>query len=164
MTAWVDSILFVAWTAAVAVSDLRHRRVSNAWVAAGLVAAFACAFTARAPFGVDAEKAALGALAGLVALLPFYAFRVMGAADVKVFAVLGAWCGTQPLVALWIVASIAAFVHALATLVAARARSGDGGRARVLAVGMPRGAPFATFMTVPALAWLVLQWIAGGVR
>jgi prepilin peptidase CpaA len=171
MTAWVDSILFVAWTAAVAVSDLRHRRVSNAWVAAGLAAAFACAFTARAPFGVDAEKAALGALAGLVALLPFYAFRVMGAADVKVFAVLGAWCGIHVLPGLWIVASVLAGLHSAGLLIATRTRlavpgrSSDAGGAcsecnpgfqPTFDVRGRRATPYVTCLSIAALA--ILAW------
>jgi prepilin peptidase CpaA len=157
-------LVFGAWAVGVAVCDARSRRVPNALVLAGLAAAFAAALWRAGPAHAGPGTALASAALGFFALMPFYLLRVMGAADVKVFAVLGAWCGTQPLVALWIVASIAALVHALATLISARARSADGGRARVIAVGVPRGAPFATCLTVPALAWLALQWAAGGVR
>jgi prepilin peptidase CpaA len=157
-------LAFGAWAAGVAVCDARSRRVPNALVLAGLAAAFVAALWRAGPVHVGVGTAFASAVLGFVALMPFYLLRVMGAADVKVFAVLGAWCGAQALVALWIVASIAALVHALATLIAARARSGGGSRARVIFVGVPRGAPFAACLTLPALAWLALQWAAGGMR
>lgn len=167
MTAWVDSILFVAWTAAVAVSDLRHRRVNNAWVVAGLAAAFACAFTARAPFGVAPAQAALGALVGLAALLPFFALGMMGGADVKVFAVFGAWCGVHVLPGLWIVASVLAGLHCaallVATLVTTRTRLAMPGRSRTGAGFEPtfevrgrRATPYVTCLAIAAFA--ILAW------
>lgn len=160
-------LAFGAWALAVAVCDVRSRRVSNALVLAGFVAALVAAYARAGPLHIDIGAALLAAALGFVALLPFYLLRVMGAADVKVFAVLGAWCGKEALVALWLVASIAALVHVLALLIAARARrprAGDGRRARVIAVGARRATPFATCLTAPALAWLVLQLVAGSVR
>jgi len=164
MTAWIDSILFVAWTGAVAISDLRHRRVNNAWVAAGLAAAFACAFTARAPFEVAPMQAVLGALVGLAALLPFFAFGVMGGADVKVFAVLGAWCGVHVLPGLWIVASVLAGLHAAGLLIATRTRLAMPGRdnnanasfAPKFEVRGHRATPYVTCLAIAAFA--ILAW------
>jgi Flp pilus assembly protein protease CpaA len=49
-----------------------------------------------------------GAALGLLALLPFYALRWMGAGDVKFFAVLGLMLGWQALLPVWLVASLAA--------------------------------------------------------
>lgn len=168
MTIYVLGCLaFGAWAAAVAVCDVRSRRVPNALVLAGFVAALAAACARAGPLHIDIGAALVAAALGFVALLPFYLLRVMGAADVKVFAVLGAWCGKEALIALWLVASVAALVHVLALLIATRlrrARSGDGRRARVIAVGARRGTPFATCLTAPALAWLALQLVAGGVR
>ncbi|QGZ61699.1 A24 family peptidase [Paraburkholderia acidisoli] len=169
MTLYVLGCLaFGAWAAAVAVCDVRSRRVPNALVLAGFVAALAAACARAGPLHIDLGAALVAAALGFVALLPFYLLRVMGAADVKVFAVLGAWCGKEALIALWLVASVAALVHVLALLIATRARrahtSSDGRRARVIAVGARRGTPFATCLTAPALAWLVLQLVAGGVR
>lgn len=160
-------LAFAAWAAAVAVCDVRSRRVPNALVLAGFVAAVAAACARAGPLHIDTGAALLAAALGFVALLPFYLLRVMGAADVKVFAVLGAWCGKEALVALWLVASIAALVHVLALLIATHARrprSGDGRRARVITVGARRATPYATCLTAPALAWLILQLVAGGMR
>lgn len=117
------SAFFIAWAATVVGCDIRNRRVPNRLVVAGLTAALACAALHASPFAIAASQAAYGAAAGCFALLPFFLLGVMGAADVKVFAVLGAWCGVSALLDLWVLASIAAGVHAVALIVAARASS-----------------------------------------
>ncbi|MBU6487524.1 MAG: prepilin peptidase [Burkholderiales bacterium] len=117
------SALFFAWAATVVGCDLRDRRVPNRLVMAGLTAALACAALHASPFAIAVTQVAYGAVAGCFALLPFFLLGVMGAADVKVFAVLGAWCGVSALFDLWVMASIAAGVHAFALIVAARVRS-----------------------------------------
>ncbi|TAM54793.1 MAG: prepilin peptidase [Paraburkholderia sp.] len=117
------SALFFAWAATVVGCDLRDRRVPNRLVMAGLTAALVCAALHASPFAIAVTQAVYGAVAGCFALLPFFLLGVMGAADVKVFAVLGAWCGVSALFDLWVMASIAAGVHAFALIVAARVRS-----------------------------------------
>lgn len=148
--------LFVTWAASVAVCDCRSRRVSNALVVAGLAAALACASLEHAPFGISLTQAALGALVGLCALMPFFAVGVMGGADVKVFAVLGAWCGIHALLGLWIAASLAAGLHAVWLLLATRTRLAAIGRpsAPTFRLGQKRSTPYAACLTVPAIAWL----------
>jgi prepilin peptidase CpaA len=160
----VECVLFVAWTMAVALCDLHSRRIPNALVLAGLAGAFACALTARAPFNIAPVQALLGALVGLAALLPFFVLRVMGAADVKVFAVLGAWCGLRLLPELWLIASLFAGAHAAVLLIATRTR--------VMALmrrGAPtfelqgyRATPYATCLA--AAAWIALgaHLLSGG--
>jgi prepilin peptidase CpaA len=154
--ALVECVLFVAWTMAVAICDLRSRRIPNALVLAGLAGAFACALTARAPFSVAPVQALLGALAGLAALLPFFALRAMGAADVKVFAVLGAWGGLRLLPELWLVASLFAGAHAAVLLIATRTcvttfvRRG----APTFELHGYRATPYATCLA--AAAWIAL--------
>jgi prepilin peptidase CpaA len=115
---------FAVWAGAVMWCDCRHRRVPNGWVIAGLFAALICSAVRMSPFGVAPGQAVYGAIVGCAALLPFFLLGVMGAADAKVFAVLGAWCGVPALLGLWIVGSLAAAVHAGALLIAARPRSG----------------------------------------
>ncbi|MPW19822.1 prepilin peptidase [Paraburkholderia sp. CNPSo 3157] len=163
MAAWIESLLFVAWTTTAALSDLRHRRVANAWIAVGLAAAFACAFTVRAPFGVPPGQAALGALLGFAAMLPFYALRVMGAADVKAFAVLGAWCGAHALPGLWVMATVMAGLHSLALQLATRtwpATPGRGGSA-TFALRGHRATPYVTCLGVAALGVLASRYLRG---
>ncbi|GLU34853.1 hypothetical protein Busp01_46950 [Trinickia caryophylli] len=104
-----------------------------------------------------------GAAAGLVALMPFFAIRVMGAGDVKVFAVLGGWCGASALVGLWLAASIAAAVHALVVLVIAR-RSGHVLRRAgepTFALGRHRAAPYAALLVAAAMFSLLAQLFIG---
>jgi prepilin peptidase CpaA len=163
MTVLVECMLFVVWTAAIAVCDLRSRRVSNVWVFAGLAAALVCASTARAPFGIGLAQAALGAVVGFAALLPFYLLRVMGAADIKVFAILGAWCGLTVLFEVWVIASIFAGVHAAFILLVTRTRvmalmRRDG---PTFELNGYRGTPYVTCLAAGALISLVTRVVAG---
>jgi prepilin peptidase CpaA len=115
----INAALFISWALAVVLFDCRLRRIPNWLVIAGLAVACMLATSGHSPFEIDLSDAALGLLAGLLALLPFYLIGLMGAADVKVFATLGAWCRAHALPALWIVASIAAGIHALYLLASA---------------------------------------------
>ncbi len=77
-----------------------------------------CAALAIGPFNISLAQAALGALVGLCVLMLFFALGVYAArADVKVFAVLGAWCGMHALLGLWIVASLLGGCHAVWLLI-----------------------------------------------
>lgn len=164
MNASIGNLLFVAWAVAVAVSDCRSRRVSNTLVVAGLVAALAGAFLFHGPFGLTPMRALIGMVVGLVALLPFYMLRMMGAADVKVFAVLGAWCGIQALLTLWVVASLIAAVHAIALLVMTRTRVSSLVQqgARTFEVAGLRSTPYAACLSVPAIVLLAIRASGGG--
>jgi prepilin peptidase CpaA len=170
MNAYVPGCLaFGAWAAAVAIGDCRARRVPNALVALGLCAALAASLLHAGPLRIGVGEAFAACLVGFCALMPLYVLGVMGAGDVKVFAVLGAWCGLHALLALWVVASLVAGVHAVVVLIALRARAARANavRTQVFTVGARRGAPYAAFLTVPALvwlAWLGLQFAAGSLR
>ncbi|MDG0022843.1 A24 family peptidase [Trinickia sp. Y13] len=158
------SALFIAWAATVVGCDLRNRRVPNRLVMAGVTVALACAALHASPFAIVITQAAYGAVAGCFVLLPFFLLGVMGAADVKVFAVLGAWCGVSALLDLWVMASIAAGVHAFALIAAARARSRATwapARSRwrsaqpTFAVAGRRATPYAALLCCAAMAhWL----------
>ncbi|ANB72333.1 A24 family peptidase [Paraburkholderia phytofirmans] len=166
MSVFVGILLFIAWAALVAISDCARRHISNSVVVAGLAAAFGCAFLQCGPFGVSATQASVGALIGLVVLLPFFALGVMGAADVKVFAVLGAWCGMHALLGLWMAASLAAGVHALWLLITTRTRLAGLVRSHgaTFELAGKSSTPYGACLTVAASAWLVLQGLAGGLR
>ena len=166
MNVSVGILLFIVWAGVVAISDCRVRRISNSIVLAGLATAFGCAFLHCGPFGVSLTQAGIGALVGLAALLPFFAFGVMGAADVKVFAVLGAWCGVHALLGLWMAASLAAGVHALWLLITTRTRLAGLARhhGATFELAGKASTPYAACLTMAATAWLMLQGLAGGVR
>ena len=161
--------LFIAWAVVVAISDCRARRISNLLIAAGLAAAFGCALFQSGPFGISLLHSSIGAAVGLVALLPFFALGVMGAADVKVFAVLGAWCGMHALLGLWMAATLAAGAHALwlvMTTLANRARLAGSGRltGATFELGGKASTPYAACLSVAAMGWLVLHASGGAVR
>ncbi|MDR5774073.1 MULTISPECIES: A24 family peptidase [unclassified Caballeronia] len=113
---YFESAIFIGWALAVVLFDWQRRSIPNSLVAAGGVFALAFAALGISPFQTAIGFALLGALAGFAALLPFYLLGMMGAADVKAFAVLGAWCGPRELVGVWVAASLAAAVHALVLL------------------------------------------------
>ena len=160
----LGSALFTAWAAAVAISDCRRRRVPNALVLAGLVTAIACTLVRASPFGTAPLQAVAGAALGLFVLLPFFLLRVMGAADVKVFAVLGAWCGSSALPGVWVVASVAAGLHAIVLIAAAHVplnalwRGGE----PTFSAGRRRAAPYAAFLVAAAALLLIGRPLAGG--
>jgi prepilin peptidase CpaA len=166
--------LFTAWAAVVAWCDCRHRRVRNGWVIAGLFAALVCSAVRASPFGVVPAQAVYGAIVGCAALLPFFLLGVMGAADVKVFAVLGAWCGVSALPGLWVVASLAAAVHAGALLIVARVRPGAGSAPAApllwrsgqptFALGARRATPYAALLVGAAALHLLGGLLQGAVR
>ncbi|MFM0044252.1 A24 family peptidase [Paraburkholderia sediminicola] len=155
-------LLFIAWATAVTVCDCRARRIPNALVIAGLVAALSCALLLQAPFGVSVTQAMIGMAVGLVALMPFFALNMMGAADVKVFAVLGAWCGMHPLLGLWMIASVAAGLHALWLLIRSRTPLAAlrRGSAPTFEVAGRRATPYAACLCVPAMIALTMGLFA----
>ncbi len=75
--------------------DLRERRIPNRLVLAGLVLGPAFGLLDGGLPGVG--ESLLGAGAGLLVLLPFYAFRLVGAGDAKLMAVVGGFTGTSAL-------------------------------------------------------------------
>ncbi|MBB3259568.1 prepilin peptidase CpaA [Paraburkholderia bannensis] len=166
MTSLIFSLTFAAWALAVAVCDCRSRRVPNTLVGAGLCAALAASLVNASPAHHGVLPALAAAAAGLAALMPFFVLGMMGAGDVKVFAVLGAWCGMQPLLDLWIVASIAALVHVVVRMLVMRSRSHalSGRRISNVTSGGWRGTPYAACLTLPALVWLAFQCVPGGLQ
>ncbi|OVZ55900.1 hypothetical protein CDO44_22370 [Pigmentiphaga sp. NML080357] len=111
---------FMLFCGAVFVSDMLFRRVFNWLLILGIaVKTLALAMGADVPEGFAQQwQAALGgAAAGLVFMLAFYVFRVMGAGDVKFFAVLGLWLGVAPLVPIWVGGGVLAGIHCLAVVI-----------------------------------------------
>jgi prepilin peptidase CpaA len=163
MTVPIQSLLFFTWAAAVAVFDCRNRRIPNLLVVAGFAAAFASVLAHRSPFGISPLQAVAGAALGFVVLLPFFALRVMGAADVKVFSVLGTWCGASALLGLWIAASLAAAVHALVLLIGTRTPAWKLWRRGqpTFALGGRRATPYAALLVAAAALSLAGHVLTG---
>lgn len=106
--AWLLWLLFVA------VYDFRQRRVPNWLVAAGIGGALLVLASDIQPFGVSWSDALAASALGFGALLVFYIVKLMGAGDVKFVASLGLWIGVQPLIEVWLAASLLAALHAAA--------------------------------------------------
>lgn len=83
--------LLLALLAAAVITDIRHRRIPNRLVVIGLIVGLAGHGLMDGWGGL--AVASLGALAGLACLLPFYVSGGMGAGDVKLMAMCGAFLG-----------------------------------------------------------------------
>ncbi|WP_175686535.1 A24 family peptidase [Burkholderia anthina] len=156
--------IFLVWATFVASSDIRIRRIRNSLVIAGMVSALLSAIASRNPFGISLVQSLVGASVGLVCFFPFFALRVMGAADVKIFAVLGAWCGAHALLWLWVVASLAAGLHALWLMLVSRTSVVALSRRNTPAMelGGRRATPYAALLVMPAVVWLLHLMYARG--
>lgn len=71
--------------------DLRSHRIPNLLTAVGVVSGVG--YQAFAPAGAGMLISLQGVATGLAVLLPFYLLRAMGAGDVKLMAMVGAWLG-----------------------------------------------------------------------
>jgi len=115
-----------------ALSDARHRRIPNALVLVTLLAGLLLNAVGPQPFrqndglfamypgALGLGSGLLGALVALLLFLPFYALRVLGAGDVKLFAAVGAFAGPAASVNLALCVLVAGGVLALAYMVLAR--------------------------------------------
>lgn len=70
--------------------DIRTHHIPNALTLIGLTVGIVIA---NLPGGLGWQKAVFGTLAGLLAFMPLYLFRLLGAGDVKLLAALGAYLG-----------------------------------------------------------------------
>jgi prepilin peptidase CpaA len=158
--------VFLAWVVMVAVSDIRYRRIPNSLVVAGLICGFVSTMTRYNPFDITLAAAIIGAVIGFVGLFPFFAWRLMGAADVKVFTVLGLWCGFRGLFWCWIVASLAALIHVIGLMYWTRTPIGALWQrgSPALTLGARRGSPYAAFLVMPAAGWLIYLIVTGNLR
>lgn len=93
-------LLLAAYLAVAVYWDVRERRVPNKLVLAGLLTALVFHTLVSGLLGLGA--ALIGALTGLLVLLPLNLLRLMGAGDVKLMAMAGAF-GASAQAALWMV-------------------------------------------------------------
>ncbi len=103
------TLLFALLGAAVW-TDVRARRIPNAIVLPGALAALVL----HAVGGTGVGQALGGLALGLAFLLPMYALRLMGAGDVKLLAMVGAFVGAGNILTVGLVTLAAGGVLALA--------------------------------------------------
>ena len=105
------------WLIAIAVMDLRSRKVRNWMVLLGLATGLAALFGGVQPLDLLTWQGLAGMAVAFAALLPLYAIRWMGAGDVKFAAVAGLWFGLSAhLLVIWLAASLLAGLHGMAVL------------------------------------------------
>jgi prepilin peptidase CpaA len=169
--------LLWALCAVVFFTDWMFRRVPNRLLIAVLVTYLLIRLADRAGFAVgtavDIQSSLVGGVLAFVFLLPFYAFRAMGAGDVKFFALLGVLLGPVGLVVVWLVSTALNGGHAvlqwmlgadamptIANLgrVAGAWIDGENGRLQRLSAWVHdrrqgrKGIPYAAYMAIAALA------------
>lgn len=112
-------VLLAPYLTALAVMDVRTRRLPNAWTLGGLAAGIA---VQAGWAGLAGVREALGgaAVCALFLLIP-YLVRAAGAGDLKLFAACGAFTGMRNVVTLLVAVSLAGFVLAAVLLVVRRA-------------------------------------------
>lgn len=98
-------VMLVVLLLVATVLDVRQGRIPNWLVASGMLAALA--FHGLSPQGAGIAFSLSGLALGMAALLPLYMLRVMGAGDVKLMGMTGAFLGTSGVLGA-ILASLAA--------------------------------------------------------
>jgi prepilin peptidase CpaA len=168
--------VLIALLAAAAVIDWRTRRIPNWLTLGGILYGLAYNAIVPPPLRGGLGWALTGAAVGLVLLLPLYVFRIMGAGDVKLMAMVGAFLGAaatlQALLFTLVAGGIAAVAYALYHRGALRLARNTGAIVQSLAFAalsgtrpadpVPRGAsvgaiPYAVSIALGTLACLVTR-------
>lgn len=115
---WLLLFLLMSTLGLAVVSDIRERRIPNPLIAAPLFLALAGNALADATpvwrdFGPGIALSLAGAATALACLLPFYLLRALGAGDVKLMAVVGAFLGPWQVLGAIVLSFIAGGVLAL---------------------------------------------------
>lgn len=119
MLSYIEPMTLVPLLVWACVTDVRSRRIPNAAVAAIALTGLAASLLSSPPW--HSLLLAFGGIAtGLVIWLPFYALRMMGAGDVKLFAAAAAWLGPRGALDGALLAALAGGVLAIGFLVAER--------------------------------------------
>lgn len=105
--------ILVVLVAAATIVDIREHRIPNWIVATGLL--LAVGFHMLAPSGKGQMFTLAGLAVGMTALMPFYVMGVMGAGDVKLMGMVGAFIGTAAIVSTVLTTMIAGGILALLT-------------------------------------------------
>lgn len=122
------ALALFAWLVVAAAIDVRSRRIPNRLVGSGMIAALALHLLAPSGAGLfsfwwgspGVSQSLLGLLAGLALFMPLYLLRAVGAGDVKLLAMVGAWLGPQLLLGATLLSVLAGGVMAIVVMLASR--------------------------------------------
>jgi prepilin peptidase CpaA len=166
-------LVLTALVIAAAVNDLREHRIPNALMIGGTLAG--CLLQTAFPAGGGLPAALAGIAVGFLVLIPLYLLRAMGAGDVKLLAMTGAYLGASGVFAAALLAFVAGGVLAIAMAIRNQAfgrllgnvrlmlcgsfvRTMAGGNASVVApVGSAGSLPFGVAIALGTIAQIVLQ-------
>lgn len=115
MSASPLQMMIIVLCVSIIASDLYAHRVRNAWLLSALLLGagwMGWEWLQNAEASLP-WNALTGLLIGLVVLLPFHIFGLMGAGDVKFFATLGFLLGGKALLPIWIIGSLLGGMHAV---------------------------------------------------
>lgn len=133
-----------AWALAIAVADVRSRRVPNGLLlAVALPAVVLQLVTGRGLLHAGTADAALGALIGFSLAIAGYLVRQMGAADVKYAAILGFLAGRAGILTILLLSALVIGLLSLAAWLEARRRE-----------AAPRKVPAALALSVAFVAYM----------
>ena len=97
--------------------DIRSRRIPN-WLVVALAVLGVC-YSALAPTPSSVPRALLGMVIGFALWIPFYALRMIGAGDVKLFAAASCWLAPSQVLGAALAAALAGGVLSVIGLVLA---------------------------------------------
>lgn len=107
-------MLFAAWALGLALWDLRYQRLPNGATWGGMaVGLLWLMFTGQGLLGSGVFTTLFGLLLGLLLLLPAYAFRLVGAGDVKFLMAVGVLAGAYFLVRVYLLGTLLALLPSL---------------------------------------------------
>lgn len=98
--------------------DLLTRRIPNYLIAGGAILAIGLSVYRGGLEGLGASLA--GMFLSLAAIFPFFAFRMVGAGDAKLFALVGGFVGLDALLPIWLYTVLAGGVLGIAGIVASK--------------------------------------------
>jgi prepilin peptidase CpaA len=113
---WTAGLVFVGLLTSASVADWRSRRIPNPIVLTLLVLGV-CASLALRPEIAAVRQSLVAAALGFAIWIPFYALRVMGAGDVKLFAAGAAWLTPTLVIQALLITAAAGGVLALGWLI-----------------------------------------------
>lgn len=169
----LTGIMLAALLTSAAWNDVRSYRIPNLISLGGALVGFAFLCTQQGMHG--AFESITGWVTGLLVLLPLYALRIMGAGDIKLLAMTGAFVGAPEVLVVTLYVLVAGGVFALLTAVAQgslkqalnnatvfAARAGTPGRSETLSelvqeTPVSGKLPYAIPILIGTLAWWAIH-------